>query len=353
MKKKILFINQSQYGYHIDYVQYCKYLKEDYDITFLCWDYKKNIVNEPGVIVEYISRDGNIIIRNFRFIQNALKCLNHHEFSLVFIHYFRGSSLIRFFSKNHQLLHLDIRTGSISPKIIDRYIFNFILQFESLFFSSISIISEGLRKKLHIKENAFILPLGATKMNVLHQSKHMLHLLYVGTFTNRHLFDTIEGFYLFLKEQPQVDIHYTIVGDGWGNEKVELENRINQLGLKKHIELTGYVPYNELLSFYENANIGISYIPLTSYYEYQPATKTFEYLMTGMPVIATQTYENKQVINKYNGVLISDNPNSFAEGISQIYKNLNLYEDQKIKKSVESYEWSRIIQTMKEKILSD
>ncbi len=352
MKNKLLFVNQTQFGYHIDYLQYCKYLKQDFDITFLCWDYNLKKINESDINIHYVNRRGNIIIRNLRFIKYVLNSIKSQPFNFVFIHYFRGVSFISLLSKKKQALHLDIRTGFISPNYINRTFNNAILSIESLFFKSISIISIGLRNKLHIKESAFILPLGASQIYVEHHNKIKLHLLYVGTFTNRNLKDTIDGFYQFLKNQTHKDFYYTIVGNGWKDEKKELENKINELGLQKNINLTGYVPYNELLQYYEIANVGVSYIPITPYYEFQPATKTFEYLMAGMPVIATQTYENKEVINQTNGVLISDNPQSFANGISQIYNTMDIFDKKKIKQSVEKHEWCTIIQKMKEEILS-
>jgi len=42
------------------------------------------------------------------------------------------------------------------------------------------------------------------------------------------------------------------------------------------------------------------------YYDCQPATKTFEYILSGMVCIATSTYENKKLINNINGVLCND-----------------------------------------------
>lgn len=352
MKKKLLFVNQSQYGYHIDYVQYCNYLKEDFDITFLCWDYKKKKIEESRIKIIYVSRSGNIIKRNIRFIQYTLRIIKKYNFALVFIHFFRGASLIPLLNRNNQKIHLDIRTGSISQNKVNRFIYNTILQFESHFFKSISIISPGLRNKLCINKNAYILPLGANPISVKRQFKHKLHLLYVGTLSNRRIEDTVEGIKLFLIDQPKADIYYTIVGEGYKNEQEDLQNRIFQLGLQNHIELKGYVPHYELVMFYQVSNLGLSYIPITPYYEYQPATKTYEYLMAGMPVIATKTYENKQIINQSNGVLIKDTPISFAKGISKIYNNIDSFNSEDIKKSAADYEWSKIIQTMKRTILS-
>jgi len=157
---------------------------------------------------------------------------------------------------------------------------------------------------------------------------------------------------LFLERIPNANIHYTIIGKGWHKEEEILLKFVNQLKLQKHIELIGYVANNELQPYYEKANVGVSYIPMTPYYEFQPATKTFEYLMAGMPVIATKTYENKQVVNQQNGVLIKDTPESFAKGIEQMFNQHSFFIENTIRQSVEGYEWSKIIQNMKRALLS-
>lgn len=347
MQKSIIFINHLQFGYHIDYAQYCKYLKSDFKVTYLCWDYDNKKIKEPDVTVIYISRNGNIVLRNIRFIRYVINNLRKQKYSFVFINYFQGVSIISLFCKSYQSLHLDIRTGSISRIRFFRNIYNFLLKIESFFFESKSIISEGLQAKLGISNNVYILPLGANRICINRQFSHKLHLLYIGTLTNRRIEDTIEGIKIFLDMHPNVDIHYTIIGDGWKNEKRSLQNRVNQYGLQKYIDLIGYVQHNELLRYFEISNIGVSYIPITPYYEFQPATKTFEYLMVGMPVIATQTYENKKIITKLNGVLIKDTPLSFAIGIVEILKSLNSFNHSAIIKSVDKYEWSQIINAMK------
>jgi glycosyltransferase involved in cell wall biosynthesis len=350
-KKKLLIVNQTQFGYHSGNLQYCKYLKEEFDISFVSWDYKKPEMIESEIAIHYVSRKGNILKRNIRFILFVLQLLKRQEYSFTYIQYFRGSSFIPFYYWGNQKLHLDIRTGSVSVNKLNRILFNSVLRFESFFFKSISIISTGLRKRLRINKNAYILPLGANPVYVNRQSTNKLHLLYIGTFENRRIEDTIIGIHQFLKELPMADIHYTIIGDGWHNEKESFQRLINKLNLQKHIELKGYIPYNELLKFYETANVGVSYIPITSYFEFQPPTKTFEYLMAGMPVIATQTYENMQVISENNGVLIKDTPESFAEGIRILYNNISSFNEIIIRKSVENYQWSEIIQKMKAMIL--
>ena len=351
MSKSLLFVSQTQFGYLIDYLKYCKYLKNDFDIVFYCWDHGNRKIEEPGIEIRYISRSGNLVARNLRFVRTIIKYINEQKSPLIFIDYYRGSSLIPLYCNNGSRMHLDIRTGSVSGNFANRKIYNTLLRIESLFFKSISIISIGLQQSLGIQKGAYILPLGATPINIIRRKEHKIHLLYVGTLTYRRLECTIEGMKLFLDKYPEADIIYTIIGDGWNNESESLKKMVNDLGLQKNIHLTGYIPHNDLPQFYETANVGISFIPMTSYYDYQPATKTFEYLMAGMPVIATKTYENKQVITPLNGVLINDNAVSFAQGITTIFHDIESFDEKIIRQTVQNYDWAKIVNSMKDNIL--
>ncbi len=91
----------------------------------------------------------------------------------------------------------------------------------------------------------------------------------------------------------------------------------------------------------------MSYIPVKPWYDFQPATKTYEYLLSGIPVIATNTYENRQVINEKNGVLIDDNPESFAIGLEKMYNNINCFDQNIIIRSVQDHEWQNIALRLK------
>jgi glycosyltransferase involved in cell wall biosynthesis len=347
MKKKLLFVNQKQFGYHINFVQYCKYLKTDFDVIYLCWDYGKNKIIEEGIDIKYISRQGNIIQRNVRFIKAVFKLINGQCYHCIFINYFRGCSVIPFIYRRKHWIHLNIVTGNVSSKSMNRNLYNFLLRFESYFFKSVSIISEGLQKLLKVYNNAYILPLGADPMIVNRQSEHKISLLYIGAF-GRRIDETVVGLGLFIRKHPDADIHYTIIGEGWGSEMEQIRGKIKKYELDKYVELKGYIPHNDLKQYYEKANVGVSYIPVTPWYEYQPATKTFEYLMAGMPVIATGTFENKKIINEQNGIIITDNPASFANCIELLYDRIDDFDENLIRESVAENNWVTIVSKLKE-----
>ena len=66
----------------------------------------------------------------------------------------------------------------------------------------------------------------------------------------------------------------------------------------------GRIDYYKLKPFFDKCNVGVSYIPIRDYYQYQPPTKTFEYGLSGLVTIATETKSNQEVINNCNGILI-------------------------------------------------
>ena len=351
MKRKLLMVNHSQFGYHTIYVHYARYLKTDFDITFLCWDYRLKLIEEPGITIQYVSRKGNKIARNVRFIKTISSLLSTSSYHCVFIKYFFGCFVIPFIFNKKQFIHLDIRTGSVIANSFGRKLSNFILRIESRFFNSISIISTGLRTYLKVRGDAYILPVGANSIPVVRYVKNKIELLYVGTFANRNIEDTVEGLGLFLHKNFDANISYTIIGDGSVSELESIKKNIRKYSLDKYVSLMGYVPHSELVSYYEKSSVGVSYVPITPYFNYQPSTKTFEYLMAGMPVIATSTYEHRQIINDVNGIIIDDTPESFANAITQLHEGFTGYKEQKIRSSVAEYEWTKIVTGMKNSIL--
>lgn len=67
--KNLVIISQSQFGYHTDTYYYCKYLKEEYTITYLCWDHSLPKIEMDGVRVVYVNREGNALVRTLRFLR--------------------------------------------------------------------------------------------------------------------------------------------------------------------------------------------------------------------------------------------------------------------------------------------
>ncbi len=343
LKKKLLIITRDQFGYHIDTYYYCKYAKDYFSMTHIGFDTGKQKIEIEGINCKYVLRKGNIIMRYLRFLLALLKeC--RKEYDVIFIKYFIGCSLLKLFNRR-KIFVFDVRTGSVTKAFFMRKLSDFICRFESCFFSYITVISKSLAKKLRLPEKkVHILPLGAKPIDVSLKRNNSLKLLYVGTLNGRRIEDTIEGYARFYEEFGGfVDTIYYIIGDGHNGELEKLRTLVKQKGLDQVIHLLGYIHQSKLEKYFHQCNVGISYIPINDIYDCQPPTKTYEYLLAGMPVLATKTSENAMVINSSNGILICDTADSFYEGLKKTMSTIKCYDPIEIKNNALLYSWKNIV----------
>jgi len=342
MRKKILIINKSQFGYLTDYYKYCEYLRDEFDVTYLCFDVGNKKLQMENVNIKYVSNKGIKLIRGIRFVINAFsQALTFN--GIIFINYFENCQLLKILLPWKKMI-LDIRSLSINPNNKIRAIQNKKIKKATKYFNFTTIISEGLRKQINLDiKKSEILPLGADAISTTKKNfGNSIHLLYVGTLNGRNINQTIEGLSIFMKRNPEItNISYHIVGDG--KELPELKKIVSEIGLNNVITLYGRIPHFELQPFFDKCNIGGSYIPMTEYYAFQPPTKTFEYILSGMVCIATDTNENRLLISKENGVLCEDNPESFANALDYVYYNRQNYNSETIRNSLKDYTWENIV----------
>lgn len=339
--KKILIINKSQFGYHTDYYKYCDYLRDEFDVTYLCFDGGRKKLQMENVNIKYVSNKGVKLIRGIRFICKAFFTALTFN-GIIFIHYFENCQLLKILLPWKKMI-LDIRSLSINPYDKQRIREDKKLQKASTHFDFTTIITEELREKIGLdNKKSAILPLGSDKISKSNKDFFQLNLLYVGSLDGRNIHQTIEGLSIFLKRNPEIaHIAYHIVGDG--KQLPELKKMVSKKELTNVVTLHGRIPHFELQPFFDKCNIGVSYIPMTEYYEFQPPTKTFEYILSGMVCIATNTYENRLLINEENGILCDDNPESFAIAIEKIMERKDLYDSDKIRKTLQRYTWENIV----------
>lgn len=347
MKKSLLIICQSQFGYHIDTYYYCKFLKNDFNITYLCWDYGFERIEMDEIDIKFVTRHGTRPERLLRYIGTALSEVSNQNYDIHFIKYFPACATLKILNNNKKFV-LDIRSSYIDKKKIIRWIYNRLLQAETSFFKELTVVSYGLAIKLKIDKKAKILPLGADVISSASKTFESLKLLYVGTLSNRNIYQSLQGFIKFYLEYSHIiPLSYTIIGKGAAGEENLLRKIVRENNLSVYVLVLGQVPHDQLKIHFDTHNIGVSYVPITDYFNVQPVTKTFEYLLSGMPVIATNTDENRYIINCENGVLIQDCAEEFYNGLKQIYERRMIYDSTAIRNSSEKYHWEFITASFK------
>lgn len=342
--KRLLISSPEQFGYLTDTYKYCQYLSDDFDIDYVCFDqgYSKIELNNVNII--YLKKINNILLRylylNF-YISVRSYVRNYH---ILFCVYNPLVFILRLLILFKPIV-LDIRTGSVDKNSLKRIKANKKIMFNTKFFKHITIISETLATYLKIDmDKCDILPLGADRKVVKSDDhKNKMYLLYVGILSGRRIIDSIKGYKMFVdKYGEHIDCEYNIIG--YFNEGCsEKEMFFNQIEQVEKVNYLGKIYHQGLDQYYYNSNIGVSYIPITEYYDYQPPTKTFEYLQNGLITIATGTKENSNYINNDNGVLCKDNPESFFTALEEVYNNLDNYEIEKVRDTVKEYTWEKIV----------
>ena len=68
-----------------------------------------------------------------------------------------------------------------------------------------------------------------------------------------------------------------------------------------------------------------------------------KYLSQGLITIATNTSENKKIVNKDNGILCDDNSDSFYNALEILFKKRFDFNTDYLRESVKEYSWDYII----------
>src|SRR5690606_29882496 len=211
--KSLLIITKRQFGQHTNYYKYCELLKDEFKITFICFDtgLEKKIME--NVTVKYVPWKGPKTFRGIYFLIICL--LNVSRFKgVIYVNHFDKSHLLKkLFSKKKMIL--DIRTLSVSRNKNIRDIQDRRLQEDCNLFEHITPISIGIQEKLKLPSGkATIIPLGADIISFSKKTFESLNLLYVGTLNGRNIDQSILGLSYFIINNPAVKIRYDIIGDG-------------------------------------------------------------------------------------------------------------------------------------------
>jgi glycosyltransferase involved in cell wall biosynthesis len=339
--KRLLIINPVQFGYHLDTYYYCKWAHTSFQITYQGFDTGRPKLEVEGVAVRYVSWRGSRVRRYRRFLRSCLAVCGD-GYDVVFVKYFPGCSLLRRLHPRQRFV-LDIRTGSIARNPLRRWWQDLFLRAESLWFRHVTVISASLARKLGLAR-VHILPLGADPIETSPKDFAALRLLYVGTLQDRRIEDTVRAFHrLYRTGDGRVVMTYDVVGDGPNGERDRLHAWVKDHGLDQVVSLPGFVHHRDLAQYYEKCNVGVSYIPINRIYDCQPPTKTFEYLLAGMPVIATKTSENAAVITEHNGLLIEDTPEAFYQAVRKLMGFRHVYSSDRIRAHALKYSWETIV----------
>ncbi len=340
----ILIIAQGQYGYNAGCYHYTKHLTSlGHKVVFLCNDYHLDKVEVPNVKVVYVDEPSSIKWR-LRFSKLIKPILKENKIDVVLYEYYKCCFLnAHLFGKIPAII--DVRSGDVAKGRLKRLFFNCFIKFESFFFSRTITLSESLAKKLKFKPGSYdIITLGSDVFEDTPKDYEDVNLLYVGTLKQREIHKTIHGLVHFMEKRPQAKCHYDIIGFGTPEDELMIRDSIREHNLDGIVEFHGRINYEFLKPYFKRANVGVAFVPMTPYYDCQPSTKIYEYVLSGMYCIATNTYENKLAIDSRNGILCDDSAESFAEALTGYYdSDRSKLNSVAIRESMQKYLWTNVV----------
>lgn len=176
---------------------------------------------------------------------------------------------------------------------------------------------KGYKKKTVIRNYPII-----KKDLIENKVNNLKELIYVGGINEkRGIFEMIKAVNILNKKNLEVKIK--IVGNIEEKLKSKINKFIKSLGLEDSIIFTGSVAHPEAMRLIKGAGIGLSILkPIPNYVNSLP-TKIFEYMMNGLPVVASNFPLLKEIIEGNNcGICVNPlDPKEIAKAIEYLIEH--------------------------------
>lgn len=170
-----------------------------------------------------------------------------------------------------------------------------------------------------------------------------LQLIYVGSVQKDRGRDVmLEA--IALANAASVIAHLTIVG--CTDEQLRYcQDYAKKLGIKDSVTIQGRVSGHMIPDYFSKADVGLCLWEDLPWYRFNPPTKLFEYLVAGLPVLASNIRTHTQYVqNGFNGLIFEYNSPSLAEVIKNLWQSRDQLPAMKLRArdSSDGYQWQTI-----------
>jgi len=174
------------------------------------------------------------------------------------------------------------------------------------------------------------------------EDRSIPNILYVGSLTKERGVEKMIKAYNMVKEHIEAEL--TIIG-GFYDSKLEKWAKDYDSKNNLNIKWKGWVDYRKLAPHFLDADIGLCILQDSERYMKAIATKIFEYLIMGLPVITSKGHMSDKLIQKVKcGISVdSSSEKEISQGIIKLLKQESI---KKISKNTmlvsrEKYIWER------------
>jgi glycosyltransferase involved in cell wall biosynthesis len=185
----------------------------------------------------------------------------------------------------------------------------------------------------------------SVNQSIMKKYKGTIILLYTGFVSpERGLDIVVEGMKYLKDKLPAAKL--LIVGDGI--TVPELQSIVNKNNLKDCVEFISWPGHENLGTYIEIADIGISPQPNNEHWNTSIPHKLFEYMSKSIPVLVTDAMPLKRIILETNAGLFykTDDPEDFANKIIELQKSSITFGENGLKAVREKYNWEKDSKTL-------
>jgi glycosyltransferase involved in cell wall biosynthesis len=144
-----------------------------------------------------------------------------------------------------------------------------------------------------------------------------VELAYLGTLNAQRRLEVLVEMLALLRQGGAVVRLRFIGGGDNADDQPRLERRAADLGVRQHMEITGFLPREAALGLVQSADICLSPFFPTPVLRSTSPTKLVEYLAMGLPVVANDHPEQRRVLRESRaGVCVPWGAKYFARGVA-------------------------------------
>lgn len=199
------------------------------------------------------------------------------------------------------------------------YLHRFILQRSHLVVTLSEQLADALVDNYSVnREQIHLLPLGVDtkKFTVNHEDRESIRFVYIGSIKKRRGIDRFVSGLKGLSAAEQEIIEFHLYGGADGGHIRELQQMSH--GEAFDFRYHGHFPHDEVPEVLQAADVGVSPLPNLEAYRVSSPAKVYEYLASGLPVLASDITAHRRILDDECAFLVDPKPEQYIGAIRNI-----------------------------------
>ncbi|MBC1605351.1 glycosyltransferase family 4 protein [Listeria rocourtiae] len=309
-----------------------------YQVDFYAIDYEAEKVEIENLNMHYLPPHKRfsrplLWLRLYKIAKKKeFDYFHFHDPELLLVSHFLKKTLsnkVSYIYDMHEHLPAAIKTKPWIPKVFRQSVSNLVDRIEKKLMKSLDAVifaeksyKENYRTLDIEQEDLLNYPKMVTKNTTLKKAD-IFTLVYVGgLIEQRGLFNMLELAKELKNNTKMGDFRMRLIGPMLSN-KAEVENFIKVNELTNHIVIYPRLSYSDIWRHYQESHIGMCLLHPTPNNLNSSSTKLYEYMVAGLPVIASDFPQFKQLLQKYDcgDVGGTEDVSKFVKDVLYYYHN--------------------------------